>query len=77
MTVQWLRLGASNAGAQVSIPGQGTRSHMLQLRPGMALKSKWKKCEKSSKKNNEGRLAALGGEHYKATVSNDAKQTDQ
>ena len=50
---------------------------MLQLRPGMDLKSKWKKCEKSSKKNNEGRLAALGGEHYKATVSNNAKQTDQ
>ena len=48
---------------------------MLQLRPGMDLKSKWKKCEKSSKKNNEGRLAALGGEHYKATVSNNAKQT--
>ena len=75
--VQWLRLHTPGVGVLGSIPGQGTRSHMLQLRPGMALKSKWKKCEKSSKKNNEGRLAALGGEHYKATVSNDAKQTDQ
>ena len=33
--VQWLRLHASNAGGLGSIPGQGTRSHMLQLRPGV------------------------------------------
>ena len=30
--VQWLRLHASNAGGLGSISGQGTRSHMLQLR---------------------------------------------
>ena len=30
--VQWLRLRAPNAGSLGSIPGQGTRSHMLQLR---------------------------------------------
>ena len=30
--VQWLRLHAPNAGGLGSIPGQGTRSHMLQLR---------------------------------------------
>ena len=30
--VQWLRLCAPNAGGLGSIPGQGTRSHMLQLR---------------------------------------------
>ena len=34
--VQWLRLSAPNAGGPGSIPGQGTRSHMLQLRPGAA-----------------------------------------
>ena len=41
--VQWLRLRAPNAGGLGSIPGQGTRSHMLQLgarmlqlRPGTA-----------------------------------------
>ena len=28
----WLRLHAHNAGAPGSIPDQGTRSHMLQLR---------------------------------------------
>ena len=30
--VLWLRLHASNAGSLGSIPGQGTRSHKLQLR---------------------------------------------
>ena len=30
--VQWLRLHAPNAGGWGSIPGQGTRSHMPQLR---------------------------------------------
>ena len=33
LVVQWLRLGSPSAGARGSIPGQGTRSHMLQLRP--------------------------------------------
>ena len=30
--VQWLRLHGPNAGGLGSIPGQGTRSHMLQRR---------------------------------------------
>ena len=34
LVVQWLRLRAANAGGLGSIPGQGTRSHMLQ--PGAA-----------------------------------------
>ena len=33
LVVQWLRLHAPNAGGPGSIPGQGTRSHMPQLRP--------------------------------------------
>ena len=33
--VQWLRLCAPNAGSLGSIPGQGTRSHMPQLRVHM------------------------------------------
>ncbi|TEA22649.1 hypothetical protein DBR06_SOUSAS14710042, partial [Sousa chinensis] len=32
LVVQWLRLCAPNAGGPGAIPGQGTRSHMLQLR---------------------------------------------
>ena len=32
LVVQWLRLCATNAGDQGSIPGQGTRSHILQLK---------------------------------------------
>ena len=32
LVVQWLGLCASNAGGPGSIPGQGTRSHMPQLR---------------------------------------------
>jgi len=31
MVVLWLRSLAPNAGGQGSIPGQGTRSHVLQL----------------------------------------------
>ena len=34
--VQWLRLLTLNAEDPGSIPKQGTRSHMLQLRPGAA-----------------------------------------
>ena len=33
---QWLRLRTLNAGGLGSIPGQGTRSHMPQLRPSSA-----------------------------------------
>ena len=33
LMVQWLRLHAPNARDPGSFPGQGTRSHMLQLRP--------------------------------------------
>ena len=36
LVAQWLRLHDPNAGGPGSIPGQGTRSHMLQLRPGAA-----------------------------------------
>ena len=32
LVVQWLRLCAPNAGGPGSIPGQGTRSHVLQLK---------------------------------------------
>ena len=34
--IQWLRLQALNAGHPGSIPGQGTRSHMPQLRDRMS-----------------------------------------
>ena len=32
LVAQWLRPCAPNAGEPGSIPGQGTRSHMLQLK---------------------------------------------
>ena len=32
LVVQWVRLCTPNAGGQGSIPGQGTRSHMPQLK---------------------------------------------
>ena len=35
LVIQWLRLRTANAGGLGSIPGQGTRSHMLQLRVHM------------------------------------------
>ena len=34
--VHWLRLCAPSSGGLGSIPGQGTGSHMLQLRPSTA-----------------------------------------
>ena len=36
LVVQWLRLCAFNAGVLGSIPGQGTRSHMEQLKIPLA-----------------------------------------
>ena len=36
MVVQWLRFPTLNAGGPGLIPGQGTRSHMWQLRVGMS-----------------------------------------
>ena len=39
--VQWLRLCAPDAGGLGSIPGQGNRSHMLQLRVCMP-QGRWK-----------------------------------
>ncbi|TEA36103.1 hypothetical protein DBR06_SOUSAS11510010, partial [Sousa chinensis] len=35
LVVQWLRLHAPNAGGRGSIPGWGTRSHVLQPRVRM------------------------------------------
>ena len=36
LVVQWLKLCASDAGGPCSIPGQGTRFHVPQLRHGVA-----------------------------------------
>ena len=36
LVVQWLRLSTPSAGGPGLIPGQGTRSHMPQLRPSIA-----------------------------------------
>ena len=36
LVIQWLRRYATNAGHQGSMPGEGTRSHMLHLRPNTA-----------------------------------------
>ena len=36
LVVQWLRLHTPRQGSLGSIPGEGTRSHVPQLRPGTA-----------------------------------------
>ena len=66
--VQWLRLSTPNSGGPGLIPGQGTRFHMLQLRPkyiSNKLKKKkklkqaqkgWLKGPKSHSKDSAGRL---------------------
>ena len=48
LVIHCLRLQAPNAGGRGSIPGQGTRSHMLQLRPQCS------QISKCSLKNSEG-----------------------
>ena len=50
LVVQWLIFHAPNAsGGPALIPGQGTRSHMLQLRPDTVKKKKKKKERKEIK----------------------------
>ena len=47
LVVQWLRLHDPNAGGLGSIPGQGTRSHMLQLKvPHAATKTQHSQINK-------------------------------
>ena len=57
LVVQCLRLHAPNARGPGSIPGEGTRSHMLQLRPSTAenkqANKKTKQCGLKKKKKND------------------------
>ena len=61
LRVQWLRLGAPNAESWGSIPRQGTRFHILQLRVRMLklkilhASTKIQRCQilKKKKKNNK------------------------
>ena len=41
LVVQWLRFCAPNAGVPGLIPGQGTRSHILQLKTLCAATKTW------------------------------------
>ena len=50
LVVQWLRLRAADAGGLALIPGQGTGSHMLQLRVHMLqLKTEGPACHNSDR----------------------------
>ena len=49
LVVQWLRLHAPCAGGPHSIPGQGTRSHMPQLKISHALTKTWHRQIKINK----------------------------
>ena len=51
LVVQWLRLQAPNAGGLGLIPGQGTRSHMPQLKMSCAAIKTWRSQNKQNKKN--------------------------
>ena len=51
LVVQWLRLLAPNAGGLGLIPGQGTRSHMPQLKMSCAMIKSWRSQNKQNKKN--------------------------
>ena len=49
LVVQWLRLCAPNAGGPGSVPGQGTRSHMLQRRSKIPHATTKTQCSQISK----------------------------
>ena len=51
--VQWLRLRAPNSGGQSLVPGQGTRSHMTQLRVCMLQLKKKKKKDSGKIKDTQ------------------------
>ena len=58
--VQWVRLPATNAGILSSIPGQGTRSSMIQLRVHMLqLKSQELQLRSSAAKINKRRSTSV------------------
>ena len=50
LLIQWLRFWASSAGGLGSIPGQGGRSHMLQLRVHMLQRKLLHVTTKAAKK---------------------------
>ena len=53
VVVQWLRLHTPNAGVLSSIPSQGTRTHMLQLKiPHATTKIQHSKTNKRKKEKN-------------------------
>ena len=53
--VQWLRLCTPNAGGLSSVPGQGTRSHMLQLKiPRAATKTRHSQIKNKQMKEISG-----------------------
>ena len=59
LVVQWLRLKAPNAG---SIPGQGSRSHMPQLKILSVAAKTW--CSQTNKK----KIFLRGEREYKAVL---------
>ena len=68
--VQWLRFHTPNAGILGSIPGQGTRSHMPQLRGSHASAEDLAQPNKYIlKKKNEEEAFLYQILHYKARVT--------
>ena len=63
LVVGWLRLSTSNAGGQGSTPGQGTRSHTLQLKiPHTATKIWYSQINKNFKKPSPAMEAGQAGQ---------------
>ena len=64
LVAQWLRLRAPTTEGLGSIPGQGTRSHMLQLRPGAAKQRNIKK-----KKQKAYKLGTQSQSHHRSCIT--------
>ena len=56
LLIQWLRFWASSAGALGSIPGQGGRSHTLQLRVHMLQRKLPHVTNKAAKKKKKKKI---------------------
>ena len=71
LVIQWLRLLATNAGGLDAVPGPGTRSCMLQLRPGTAKKKYTRESSSTPQPSTDRTLTpreGMCGAHHRSEI---------